>query len=108
MGIDSFFYCIFSCFSFLLLACVWQMYLNPLPGQIAVHEIDQNESYSLQIIPATLVYPKMSVYGRIADSPSQGLVLFVRNVLMCLHITVSPAQPKVNQIHDMRFLLQAN
>lgn len=81
-------------------------YLNPLPWQIAVHEINENESNSLQIIPAALVYSKMSVHRRITNCPSQGLVLFVRNVLMCLHITITSAQPKINHIYDMRFLFQ--
>lgn len=83
-------------------------YFNTLPGEAALKEIKQNVANSLYIVSATLFDPKVSINWAIPHSAHDRSVLLIRHMLVSLNISEALAEPKVDQMDDMRFILEAN
>lgn len=74
---------------------------DALPRQIPLHQVHQDVSDGLEVVPAALLYAQMGVNRRVSRSPSQVLVLLVRNVLVRLGIPVLLAQPEIDEMRQM-------
>ncbi len=76
------------------------------PGEFAFEEVDEGVTKAFEIIAAALFDAEMGVYAGIACGSRQAFVFLVRNMLVCLVISVPLGQPEVYQVHRVRFLPQ--
>ena len=75
-----------------------------MPGQVAPHEVDENEAEALKVVPARLLLPQVSVETGVPGRPRQALVVAKRDVLVRPWVLVSLRQAEVN---DMDIVLAA-
>jgi hypothetical protein len=82
--------------------------LDTLPRQIPFQQVNHHVTNSLQVISSTLLNPQVCIYTSIPCSTSQILILAVRNMLMCLRITVLLTKTVINYENNIRFPPQPN
>ena len=71
---------------------------DPLPGQVAPHEVDQDESEALKVVSAGLLLAEVGVETGVPRRPGQALVVAERDVLIGAGVFVALRQPKVNDV----------
>ena len=72
--------------------------LLTLPGESTAEEVHENISERLQIVPASLLNPKVGVDGGVARSARQVLVLSVRDVKVRLRVPVLLGQAEIDDV----------
>ena len=72
--------------------------LLTLLEESAAEEVHENISERLQIVPASLLNPKVGVDGGVARSARQVLVLPVRNVKVRLRVPVLLGQTEIDDV----------
>mmetsp|Transcript_127973 Transcript_127973/g.272904 ORF Transcript_127973/g.272904 Transcript_127973/m.272904 type:complete len:273 (+) Transcript_127973:155-973(+) len=92
----------------LLILCLPRARLDPLPRQPASVEMHEHVADGLEIVAAALLYAKMRVDARVPGRACQVLVLPVRDVLLRLRVPVLLCKPKVDDVHLVRLLPQAD
>lgn len=69
-------------------------------------EVQHHVSDGLEVVPATLLDAQVSIEGSIASCACKILVLLVGDVLHGFGVPVLLAEPEVDDVHEMRILLQ--
>jgi hypothetical protein len=75
--------------------------LEALPWKTTSKEVHENVAQSFQVVPARLLASQMGVDTHVTRSTGERLALPVRNVLLCLGVTVLLGHTKV---HDVNYI----
>ena len=75
-----------------------------MPGQVAPHEVNENEAEALKVVPARLLLAQVGVETGVPGRPRQALVVAKRDVLVRPRVLVPLRQAEVN---DMDIVLAA-
>ena len=79
-----------------------------LPRQQSLAEVDQDVADTFEVVAARVLYAQMRVDRGVARRSRQRLVLLVRDVVVGLAVSVLLGQPEVDQVHDVRLVVQAD
>lgn len=75
--------------------------LEALPWESASEEVHENVAQGFQVVPTRLFASKMSVDTHVTRRTGKRLALPVRNVLLCLRVTVLLCH---TEVHDVNYI----
>jgi len=77
-------------------------YLDSLPRQRSLHEVDKHVSECFKVVSAGLLDAEVAVEARVPDGTGDVLVLLVWDVNQSSRISVLFTEAEVNYVYDMR------